>query len=414
MTTSPRASHRDGLDDVGRYLDSIGALPVLEPEEVSVLCETMNEHSARFLDLVYRTPDLAAALIDDWNARLQSGRVTARMSRHHRDGKGIDYSKTVDRCMERAQAALERAQPPNPKAADEAAEALHEADLSLELVACCFRDSLRSARGRRLPRAWKEASRELDEYQRHKTRFVRHNLRLVVSVAKPYKGRGIPFLDLVQEGNIGLIRAVEKFDHTLGYKFSTYAVWWIEQAVARCVRAQSQLVSTPEPMRQLDARLDRVRERFELQCGRAPSIDELAEQAGASREDVVAALEHRRRVVSLESPIQGTESLTLTDSLADEQVEDPIDGVDEGRVRSRLDPLIDALPPREREIVRRRFGLAHDETETLEQIAGRLSISRERVRQLEIHALELLREQIGHDADLRSVLQPSMTAGMHA
>jgi RNA polymerase sigma factor (sigma-70 family) len=397
----------DGSEDtLGSYLRSIGDLVVLTSDEVAHLCQVMDLHAGSFRSHVYGSPDLAAAIVDDWRDRLATGRVSARMSRHHRDGSGRDHGIQVDACLERAEAALRRAQPPNRAAAREAAEALEEADLSLELVIKLFRESLACTDPRRLPASWKAAQGDLQAYEEQKNRFVRHNLRLVVSVAKQYRGRGVSFLDLLQEGNLGLIRAVEKFDHSLGYKFSTYAVWWIEQSVARAARSQSDGVHAPDSIVQRARTLERAEQLFELTHGRPAAAEDLAALEGTTVEEIDALRTTRRRSVSLEAPVAGADDVCVGDALADTRLEDPAARVDRDQIRRILDGLVTALPPRERQIIQRRFGLIGNDVETLEQVGGHLGLSRERVRQLERGALGLLREQLERIGPMQASLEP--------
>jgi RNA polymerase primary sigma factor len=366
----------------------------------------MNACAARFREGVYGAPDLAAAVVDDWRSRLATGRVSARMSRKHRDGTGTDYSEHIDACLARAEAALTRAQRPNKQAAREAADALHEADLSLELVVRLFRESLAAQGKRKLRSSWAETLRELEAYEAHKNRFIRHNLRLVVSIAKQYRASGLSFLDLLQEGNLGLIRAVEKFDHTLGYKFSTYAVWWIEQSMVRAVRGQSDVVHAPDSLVQKMRKLERAQHGFEIAHGRPAALDELPEMADTTPEDLDAMRTAVMPSLSLEAPVPGTDDVRVADALADPMIEDPLGAIDTTEVRRILDGMIETLPQREREIIQRRFGLIGDDTQTLEQVGAHLGLSRERVRQLERGALDLLREQLDRLGPMDASIEP--------
>ena len=397
-------------DDIGAYFQGIGSLPVLESNELFALCDEMNEHSQHFRDTVYGAPDLAAAIVDDWRRRLANGLVTARMSRRHRDGTGTDYATQIDSALGCAEQALRRAQPPNRSAAREAAEALADADLSLELVTRLFRTSLATRSARSLPRHWREARHHLDEYEQRKHRVIRHNLRLVVAIAKRFQSSGLSFLDLIQEGNLGLIRAVEKFDHTLGYQFSTYAVWWIEQAMVRAVRSQGELVPAPDNVVQKRKSIERAVANFELTYGRPPGPDELPDTAGATLTELDALRATGMSSVSLEAPILGTDDLLLRDSLPEEREQGPIDSIDRDQVRHLLDGLIRGLSEREQQIIQRRFGLL-GERETLEAVGQELGLSRERVRQLEHRAIQQLRETLDQTGDLAASVEPVRRVG---
>jgi len=386
-----RARKTEGGDELGRYLSEIARVPLLDATETNALCAEMRASAQRFREHAFALPDFAGAIVDDWRARRDAGRVTGRMSSRHRDGTGTDYSAAIDGALERAHAELCRAQAPNASARARAAAALMEADLSLELVVRLFRASVAARSRQRLPARWRAAERELECYSALKNRFVHHNLRLVVSVAKSYRNGSLSLFDRIQEGNVGLIRAVEKFDHELGYKFSTYAVWWIQQAIARAVRLHADSVGTPAHVAQRAARVDRERDAIFATEGRRATSEDLAARLRTTTDEIEALRSSRMRSLSLDTPLPGTDSLELADTLADEAAPSPLDELDRDRVGDVLRAAIDSLPQRERTILRFRFGLETGDGETLEQVGQRLALSRERVRQLERGALAALR-----------------------
>ena len=222
--------------------------------------------------------------------------------------------------------------------------------------------------------------------------LVRANVRLVISVAKKYIGRGVPFLDLIQEGNIGLIRATSKFEYQRGHKFSTYATWWIRQAVSRAVADQGRTIRVPVHM---GDQLNRMR-RFQLQLtqelGRDPSIAELASGMDTTPDKIEDLMEISRRPVSLEAPIDEDGDSTFGDFVEDVNSPAPADEVASHLLHEQLDEALDRLPPREAQILRLRYGLEDGRVYTLEEVGQTIGVTRERVRQLESQALNRLRQ----------------------
>ncbi|MDQ7028101.1 MAG: sigma-70 family RNA polymerase sigma factor [Anaerolineae bacterium] len=232
-----------------------------------------------------------------------------------------------------------------------------------------------------------------DRAQEH---LIRANARLVISVAKKYIGRGVPFLDLIQEGNIGLIRATNKFEYQRGHKFSTYATWWIRQAVSRAVADQGRTIRVPVHMGDQLNRMRRVQLRLLQELGRDPKIDELAEGMETTPEKVENLLEISRRPVSLETPIDDDGDSTFGDFVEDVNSPAPPEEVTIHLLQEQLQQALDKLPPREAQILRLRYGLADGRVYTLEEVGQTIGVTRERVRQLEAQALNRLRQSSAH------------------
>ncbi|MFP6638845.1 MAG: sigma-70 family RNA polymerase sigma factor, partial [Myxococcota bacterium] len=237
----------------------------------------------------------------------------------------------------------------------------------------------------------KDVENAHDEMTTVKNRFIEHNLKLVVAIAKDYRNLGLSFPDLIQEGNLGLIRAVEKFDHRRGFKFSTYAVWWIRQALVRAIQNHSRTIRLPSHVHDRLQRSQRVRAELTGKLGRDPTPSELAPALGSDTDSLEALDRLSREAISLESNVAGTEK-RLEDFVPDQMAEQPDGGIDDDRMRTGVGTLIGSLTSREQLILRLRYGLAGEEEHTLEQIGQTLGLSRERVRQLEARALKKLRE----------------------
>lgn len=380
------------------YLRSIREVEVLSRAETLEVAFAMRaeEHAVR--DALYALREFADRVLERWEGLRTAGRATVSLSTHFRETVDFDPGEVLDRALtglakcRTGTSAAQRAR---------RTRLLHEARLSFEVVTAIQAEleaewlprlGARSPRRARLISA--RTHREtLDAY---KGTFVTHNLRLVVMLAKRYQGLGVVLPDLVQEGNLGLIRAVEKFDPDRGYRFSTYAVWWIQQAMIRAIQKSSRTVRIPSHLYQEQLQFRREEDRLRTGNAEAPTRDAVGEALGFDPLHTDRLVATMASEASLQAPASGGDERELGDTLAATSA-DPIDELGRESLRHELANLMRLLPDREREILEQRYGLRSGEPRSLAEIGRNIGLSRERVRQLEHRALDRLRDAGGAD-----------------
>ena len=311
--------------------------------------------------------------------------------------------KEAERCVERVEKRQARAARPIPASAPN--PALEEAQRALAAMREDVGESARDLKA--VQKAFRRGVIEGDQARKELTEA---NLRLVVSVAKKYVNRGLAFLDLIQEGNIGLMRAVDKFDYRRGFKFSTYATWWIRQAITRAIADQARTIRIPVHMIETLNKLNRAMQTLTRDLGREPTPQELAERADLPLSVVRKARKIAQTVVSLDAPIGDSDESQFGDFIEDRQAVNPAEATVAFDLRRQTESVLDTLSPKEREVIRMRFGLNDGAEPTLAELGEKFSLTRERIRQIEAAALRKLRDpQLSHR--LSSFVEPRPARG---
>jgi len=267
-----------------------------------------------------------------------------------------------------------------------------EVELAKRIEAGVFAQHMLETAKRLAPKRRSELNALVRDGLIAKNHLLEANLRLVVSLAKRYTGRGMPLLDLIQEGNLGLIRAVEKFDYAKGYKFSTYATWWIRQAITRGMADQSRTIRLPVHLVEQVNKLARIKRDLHQQLGREATHEELGAEVGLTAEKVADLLDHARDPVSLDMPVGTEEDAPLGDFIEDSEAADAESAVISGLLQDDLRRVLATLDEREQAVIRLRYGLEDGQPRTLDQIGKRFGLSRERVRQIEREVMSKLRQ----------------------
>lgn len=409
MRTRSASMAPEASEALERFLADIRDTPVLSAEQEVELAAHMRRAREGLRESLAAIPYAVELLLRAWSRRRDAGRVAGVLSEAHDPSPA--FSQELGRKLDRMTRLAEKRSQAGLRAAERKrldarlARAFVQVDPRTDML-LGFLDSVerRSARagtrtqarlglGRRELEAHLARARECRAaYMEAKERFVRHNLRLVVHMAKDYRHLDLPLADLVQEGNLGLIRAVEKFDDRKGFRFSTYAAWWISQAFIRAAQRQSRTVRLPSHVHQRLLRLQRLEAEYERTHRRGPTPEEIGASLELDAQDVSNLLRARSRAMSIDEREDDDERRPLLERLPDEVTEEPSALLDAEALESAVRRSLEVLEPREREIVVARFELADGERRTLQSLADAMGLSRERVRQIEKRALEKLAE----------------------
>jgi RNA polymerase sigma factor (sigma-70 family) len=405
-TTREQTHANSSLD---AFLLELGGLPLLPPARVNELATAIRSEEAAFRAALDCLPAVSWLVVEQWEERRAENRVTGLLSHYYRDDPSQDWSVFIDERVGHLASLLRSGAP-----WEQVGEALGSASIRFETLQEMFLivrgladETPAPAAVRRLRelgvegRKWRSqlarAERALAARDSARQDMAAHNLRLVVHVAKRFRGNGVPFADLIQEGGLGLMRAVDKFDPELGYRFSTYAVWWIEQSMIRGIQKFSRTVRVPSQIYEEQVRVKRAEQELRGCMDREPGAAAIAQQMGKDPASVERIFRQMAPAISLDAPLSqgdgGGDDRRIGDRLEDVGASALEERTDVARARDVLDRVLRTLNPRDRKVLMWRFGLGGEEELTLQAIGDRLSLSRERVRQIANEALAALKKK---------------------
>ncbi len=402
--------------DLQEYFRSIRETSLLTPEQTAELAREISGGERDFRRALEAVRGTAIRIAELWQERVDRRLVTGMLCHRARDDRKTDWSAHIDDQVGRMRGLLERreeADAGSRKTIDaDLAARVREADILFEVLEKIHREFTKLQGGGRSLRnrdrlrqlgltdrgsraAVRRAGRALDRRNEARQIFARRNLRLVVSRAKRFRSMGVRFEDLIQEGNLGLLRAIDKFEPERGFRFSTYAVWWIDQALIRAIQNHSRTVRVPSHLYDRLRELRRVEERLRHRTGREPRRDELAEALGVGVAELDELIATGRQIASIDEPVSydGEGDTSLLDLLQDDSPIEPELDLDRERIYQVVSNSLCSLSPRDRRILELRFGLDGDAPKSLREIGQQLGLSGERVRQIEAGVLSSLRDR---------------------
>jgi RNA polymerase sigma factor (sigma-70 family) len=420
-----RVAPDDGFETLLPYFREIGGLETLTSEQEVALAKAVEGYTRAMRQEILGIPLAARLLVGRWCELRSANRSTATLSALPPDGRPPDASARMDDALQRVAILLDRRdelrggddQPPSrvkragiereirrillaanlsPSLLDELLRTLREREALLERARTSWGACVATSEQEiGLPPAeFLERMGRINhaENRLHEARneLIRRNLRLVVKVAKEFRSMGVSFPDLVQEGSLGLLHAVGKFDYRRGFKFSTYAVWWIRQAIVRAIQQQSRTVRLPSHVYDRTRRFRQIQERLSTALGRSPTRKELARELEIDEGQVERLMRICQKPASLDAPLEHAENGSLGDFLGDPETPDPVEELHQAWIMQSLESLLLSLSPRERDVISWRFGLGGERGLTLQEIADRLELSRERIRQIQVGAIRKL------------------------
>jgi RNA polymerase primary sigma factor len=347
----------------------VTATPLYKKAAGEKIAEDAEEGNEGLLDMSLKTLDEVMARVEEADRRISVYGSLAGLKKliDEKRGRGEDAAELIG-LVRMAQSAWRRAK--------------QETGWELD----CLRER------------WKRLGRARSVVEEKRNELTTHNLRLVINIAKHYLGRGLPLLDLVQEGNIGLMKAVDRFKYEMGFKFSTYAIWWIRQAITRAVMDQTKTIRIPIHIIELQGRIAKISKDLEERLGREPSSGEIAAKLGMSVKKLGEIMRAHHETISLQTPI-GDEDGILEEFIASDEGQSPFDDIERNEIKRRLMKVLKTLPPKDEKVIRMRFGIGVGRDHTLEEVGKRLYLTRERVRQIEVSAIRKLR----HPARLKTL-----------